>query len=138
MQVGLHDELNAPLGLGSNRRPPAAKGGTGIFAVAAVLVASTIIFAETAFLRGAPSWTRGDGAASAREQSVGPDPPPLRLTPSVEASAKPPSAVDPGDQPTPTSPAKPPDSRAAPEPLIIDVQQALAAMRAKDSASPNR
>ena len=136
----MYDELNAPLGLGENRRAPAAKGGAGIFAVVAALIAFAVVFGEAAFLRGASSQRPGGGAASLLEMSAAlADPPPLRLTQSVEALAKPPPAADPAEQVAPTSRAKPLHSRAgAPEPLIIDVQQALAALRAKDAAAAQR
>jgi hypothetical protein len=135
----LNDELNAPLGLGSDRDARGAKGGAGIFALAAALVAFAVAFGEVAFLRGDTSWTTGGGAAFRREPVAAPaDPPPLRLTQSFEAPAKPPPAADLA-APAAPSLAKPPRSRAgALEPLIIDVQQALAALRAKDSAAAQR
>ncbi len=133
----MHDELNTPLGLGSDRPTPAFKGGAATSAVVAALVALAVVFGEAAFLRGGPSWTAGAGAPSLRESSVAPvEPPPLRLTQSLEAPTKPAEAADPAAEPAPPSRVKPSHGLVgAAKPLIIDVQQALAALRAKDSAA---
>jgi hypothetical protein len=133
----LRDELNEPLGLGPNRPAPAACGGSGAFAAVAAAVAAAIILAELAFLRGAPSGAAGRIVKSAWEGSaVLADPPPLRLTQSLDAPAKPPPAADTIEDAPPANPGRSPHARAgAPEPLIIDVQQALAALRAKDLAA---
>jgi hypothetical protein len=122
---GLRDDLMKPLG--SNGLAPAANGGAGAFVASAALVAAAVILGETAFLRPLASPTAGRVAVFSAETTV---PPPLRLTPSLDAPPPPAELV--GHFPPPSS-DKPPHVRAgASEPLIIDVQQALAALRATD------
>ena len=135
----MRDELNEPLGLGPNRFPPAASGGAGFLAAAAALVALGAVLGEIAVLRGAPA--AGGISAPFAERPIPPaDPPPLRLTAakSADPPAKPLPAADLGEGATPAQPKSLRHRGGAPEPLIIDVQRALAALRAKDLAAAER
>jgi hypothetical protein len=133
----LRDELNEPLGLGSDPLAQAASVGGWTFLMAAALVALAVGLGEESLLLGLGPRTGAGPAARSGAQATAPAvPPPLRL---VEAPAKPPpSAVPAGKLAAPTSVGAVRARSGAPEPLIIDVQQALARLRAQDPSAAER
>jgi hypothetical protein len=136
----LRDELNEPLGIGSNLPAPATTVGAGALAAVAALVAAMVVLGETSLIRGVAPRIGGAVTESAAAKAAAPaEVPPLRLTASSDAPTKPPPTEDMTDKTEAASPAKPARVRAgAPEPLIIDVQQALAALRARDLSPAQR
>ncbi len=133
----MRDELNEPLGMGSNRPAQAASAGAGTFLAVVVLVALTVGLGEEYLLLSARSQNGGSiGARFSARAAAWADPPPLRL---VEAPAKPPPAAHPAEKAAAPSVVGTVRVRSgAPEPLIIDVQQALAALRAQDPSASER
>jgi len=121
----LREELHEPLGLGTRARA----GGTGavvVLAAAAALVAAGIAAGEASRLRALPVRSF---VVAARPNAAA-DPAAPAVTASIASPAKPAARTDSPDKAG--APAKPTRDRAgAPEPLIIDVQQALAALRAQ-------
>jgi hypothetical protein len=140
----LRDELNEPLGTAATRRDPVRVGGTGVLIAVAALVAA-LVLGEAASLRLAAP-LRASVAALPAQRPVAPAPlPPLRLVrdldapPTPAAPAAPVVAEAPAEKPAPPEAPKPGRvSSGAPQPLIIDVQQALAALRAQDSPAERR
>ncbi len=132
----MRDELNEPLGIGSNLPAPATTVGAGALAAVAALVVAMVVLGETSLIRGVALRIGGAVMESAAAPA---EVPPLRLTARFDAPTMPPPTADMTDKTEAASPAKPARVRAgAPEPLIIDVQQALAALRARDLSPAQR
>ncbi len=126
----LYDEVNEPLGLwlGPQPRPVERRGWTIPVLAAPVLVAAAMA---------AYTFSRQDfraGAGRLAMEAPAPPPAPVRAaapsTPRAAAPADPPvAAVDPVEDSRSAKGTA--NGAGAPVPLIIDVQQALAAQRAK-------
>jgi hypothetical protein len=116
-------------------RRPSAGGWT--FLIAAALVALAVGLCEEYFLIGLRphSGARLAGDSVARVATPV-ESPPLRL---VEAPANPPPVANPAKTlVAPSSTGSVRVRSGAPEPLIIDVQQALAKLRARDPSAAER
>ena len=128
----LRDELHEPLGLGTRPRA-GGKGAVAVLAAAAALVAAGIAAGEASRLRALPF----RNAVVAARPSAAADPAAPSVTASIAPPAKPAARTDASDKAE--SAAKPARDRAgAPEPLIIDVQQALAALKARGAPPTQR
>lgn len=118
------DELNQPLGLGPSVAPRASPLRTGVFAAVAAFIVAAAVAAQAAFVLGGAPRTVAPTAEAA------PVPP-------VLAAALPPPVTTPAAPPVEKTLPRSVEVRAgAPAPLIIDVQQALAQMRAQNAAVP--
>ncbi len=149
----MRDELYEPLGVTSSGHEPVQISGPGVLVAVATLVAA-VVLGEAASLRFAASRTAPAATFPAQNPAVAAAPPLLRLTgdfggpgaPVGPAAAKgafekplAPVAAPPPESPPAIAPARAAAARAgAPEPLIIDVQQALAALKAQDPAAAPR
>jgi hypothetical protein len=133
----LRDELNEPLRIGSSLPGRSASAGGWTFLAVAALVALTVGLGEEYLLLSARPQNGGRVAAALLAHTTVPEvSPPLRL---VEAPAKPPRAADPADKTAAPSITGTVRVRSgAPEPLTIDVQQALARLRAQDPSPAGR
>ncbi len=133
----MRDELNEPLGMGSDPLAQAASIGGWTFLMAAALVALAVGLGEEYLLLSLrPHNSAGLVARSVAQATAPADSPPLRL---VEAPAKPPPLVDTAEKvAAPSSTGTVRVHSGAPEPLIIDVQQALARLRAQDPSATER
>ncbi len=142
----MRDELNEPLGIGPDVSPLTMRAGFSAFAVAAALTAAAIVAGELWLIRSAAPRAGDVFAASPAQTLTAPiEPPTLRLSENSDPPSKPLpefASADRVDQPGKAAkpgPAKPARGRpGAPEPLIIDVQQALAALRVKDPQGAQR
>ncbi len=133
----MRDELNEPLGMGSDPLARAASIGGWTFLMAAALVALAVGLGEEYLLLSLrPHNGAGLVAGSVAQATAPTDLPPLRI---VEAPAKPPPLVDTAEKvAAPSSTGTVRVHSGAPEPLIIDVQQALARLRAQDPSATER
>jgi hypothetical protein len=141
----LRDELNEPLGIGPDASPLTMRAGFSAFAIVAALTAAAIVAGELWLIRGAAPRAGDVFAASPAQRLTAPvEPPALRLSENSDPPSKPlpePASADRVDQPGKAAElglAKPARRPGAPEPLIIDVQQALAALRVKDPQGAQR
>lgn len=135
----LRDEVNEPLGLlpGPEQRPAAGTGWKMLPLVAPALVA----VAMAAFTLGRHDAASRAGSLAARTETraaARSEPTPSREPVAVDKPALPPIAT--ADQVETASGVKVarPGGAAAPIPLIIDVQQALAAVKAKAAPDAQR
>ena len=136
-QSGLRDELNEPLGMGSDPFAQGASAGGWTFLIAAALVALAVGLGEEYLLLGLRTHDGAGSAARSVAQAATPvDSPPQRV---VATPANPPPVANPAKKvaaPSSTGSVRP--RSGAPEPLIIDVQQALARLRAQDPSAAER
>lgn len=123
--------------MGSSPTGLASSAGGWTFLAVAALVALTVGLSEEYLLLSARPQNDGVPAAPFLARTSVPEvSPPLRL---VEAPAKPPLAADLADKTAAPSITGTVRVRSgAPEPLIIDVQQALARLRAQDPSATER
>ncbi len=135
-QSGLRDQLNEPLGMDSDPFAQAPSAGWA-FLVAAALVALAVGLGEEYLLLGLKPHGGAGLAAGSMAQAAAPSSlPPLRL---VAAPANPPQVTEPVKMLAPPGSTGAVRGRSgAPEPLIIDVQQALARLRAQDPFAAER
>ncbi len=133
----MRDQLNEPLGMGSDPLAHAASIGGWTFLMAAALVALAVGLGEEYLLLSLrPHNSTGLVARSVAQATAPANSPPLRL---AEAPAKPPPLVDTAEKvAAPSSTGTVRVHSGAPEPLIIDVQQALARLRAQDPSAAAR
>jgi hypothetical protein len=134
-QAALRDELNEPLGTGPGRPASAPKGRAGVFAAVAAGIAAAAVAGEWSLLSDAAA-SRARAAVVMERYGAPVERPPLRLTETFDAPPQASPAAAPAKSAVKAPPAGPARLRAgAPEPLIIDVQQALAAQRARSEAA---
>ncbi len=136
----LRDELHKPLGLESASTERSGRRSAIALAAIAALVAAGAAGGEASLLRAIPHHSAG-----LAEGSVPADLSALRASPSDERPAKPlapppdRAMAEVPDRTASTAPARAPHVRdGAPGPLIIDVRQALAALREQGLDAPTR
>jgi hypothetical protein len=137
--ASFHDEVNEPLGLLSDPDPrPVAKTGWTL----AIAAPAAVALAMAAFTVGRhDAAPRGESFAARTDAPTAPvraNPPPAPASVGVDKPPLPPIAT--ADQVEAASGVKVtrPDGASAPIPLIIDVQQALAAAKLKAAAGVQR
>jgi hypothetical protein len=135
----LRDELHEPLGLMTSPAAPPRRGGGVVLAAIAALVVAGVAAGQAMLIRNAARAGRPAASTALARPPAPPETPPLRLSavpdppPAPPAPALAPIVADAGFAPPKAKPAR--VRAGAPEPLIIDVKQALAALRAQDAPS---
>jgi hypothetical protein len=133
----LRDELHEPLGRGPDPAPQAKKGAAVALIAAAVSLTSAIVLAEASLTYPIRWQDMPTAVALAPNRPAAPEKaPPLRLAEAPPARSAAPALAE---EAAPRTPVRPARIRAgAPEPLVIDVRQALASLRARERAAADR